>query len=39
MDAIVFGATGFIGRSLVAELLIRGNGWRQPCATAPLPPG
>ncbi|WP_228638589.1 NAD-dependent epimerase/dehydratase family protein [Microtetraspora sp. AC03309] len=25
MDAIVFGATGFIGRSLVAELLGRGQ--------------
>ncbi|MFD0661977.1 NAD-dependent epimerase/dehydratase family protein [Thermocatellispora tengchongensis] len=25
MDAIVFGATGFIGRALVAELLRRGQ--------------
>ncbi|MFD8015607.1 alpha/beta fold hydrolase [Streptomyces sp. NPDC058955] len=30
MDAIVFGATGFIGRSLVAELL--GRGWRVAAA-------
>ncbi|MET7462533.1 NAD-dependent epimerase/dehydratase family protein [Nonomuraea sp. NPDC005501] len=39
MDAIVFGATGFVGRHLVAELLGRGSGWRQPCEPTPSPPG